>query len=167
MRLIAILAACLCASCATAPRVAPRFTQPSTTTITAQHKAIKEANASARQHIEAAKTLTLQIHDPADQKAIDELSAQLDAADAAVAQSDARADAAEAALAQLDTQLKDETTICNQTADAYDKAAVVITGLQESRHGWVKRFWIASALLVAAGIWIFHKPLLMMAGGVL
>ena len=140
-------------SCASTQHIAPRFTAPSTTTI-------QKAHVEAESHVAKAKEIvkTLTISDPADQAKVDALTQELDETQDALA-------AAEGARDSLDTQLNTQTKQANVLADNYDKAGAQITSLQQSRHGWVKRFWIAAGLLAAAGIWIFRKPLMMAAGG--
>jgi hypothetical protein len=165
--ILGLLAAVSLAGCATAPQMAPRFVQPSTAPIQASVKAIREANASTKAHITQATVIVRTIHLslPEDQLKIDALTAELDAASNAVAVSSEKAAEAEGARDALDVQLRGTTELANKLADAYDKQGATITSLRESRHSWVKRFWIASGIALAAGLWIFRKPLLMVAGG--
>lgn len=52
----------------------------------------------------------------------------------------------------------------NKVASDYNKLLPQVDAVKASRHGWVKRFWIASSLLAVAGIWIFKRPLLALTG---
>jgi hypothetical protein len=156
--------ALLC-SCATRSPSVP-FVQPSTTPIKQAHAIIQKEHLAAKQHIAVTANDLNQILDACPQaKAIiaqaqfnlSEARDSVDAAEAARAQ-------AEGARDQLDLQLKDQTDTCNAVARDYESSKVQINSLNESRHGWVKRFWIVSGLLVAAGIWIFKGPLLALTG---
>jgi hypothetical protein len=151
---ISVLAASLLfASCASQQHIAPRFVQPSTAPIQ-KAQAVTHTNIQKAQEI--VKTLTITL--PPDQTKIDALSQALNDAQTSN-------DQIEGARAALETQLKSQTDTANTLASNYDKAGAQIVGLQESRHGWVKRFWMASGLLLLAGLWIFKKPILAMVGG--
>lgn len=154
-RLLAVkisLALLLFSGCATAPRKAPRFDQPSTVEI-------RKAIALARTHIQHAKTVVaaVSIACPDQKPQIDAISSDLDGALSELQTS-------EGARAQLDIQLTQQTDRANQLADDYDKSGATITSLQQSRHGWVKRFWMVTGALTLAAAWIFRKPLLALTG---
>lgn len=165
-QLLALLSALYLVGCATAPSVAPRFVQPSTAPLQAAHKAIVTANTETKAHIDKAQVIvrTLHLALPEDQLKIDALSKELDMASNAVSVSNEKAAQAEGARDALDVQLRGTTALANQLATAYDKQGATITGLKQSRHGWVKRFWIATAIAGLAAVWIFKKPLLMLTG---
>ncbi len=154
-RFLAIKIVCgllLFTGCATAPHAAPRYVQPTTIPI-------QKAIAVAQAHITAAqaKVVVIEKECPAAKPEIDALSTDLNGAYNELQTS-------EGARVQLDTQLKDMTEGYNQLADRYDKSAIQIEGLQESRHGWVKRFWLATVAAAVSAAWIFKKPLLLLAG---
>lgn len=165
-QLLTLLAALWLVGCATAPVMAPRFVQPSTAPLQAAHKAITAANAQTQAHIGKAQVIvrTLHLSLPEDQLKIDALTQELDDASNAVADSTAKAAQAEGARDALDVQLRGTTALANQLAAAYDKQGLTITGLQASRHGWVKYFWMATAVAVVEGLWIFKGPLLALTG---
>lgn len=138
--------------CATAPRTAPRFTVPSTAPLEQAHK-------SAIKHIETAKTQIITIEKECPQAAV-----QINALSLSLDQAESELQTSEGARVQLQTELEREVTQANQLATDYDKASARITGLEESRHGWVKRFWLATAIAGMCCIWIFRRPLLMLIG---
>jgi septal ring factor EnvC (AmiA/AmiB activator) len=166
-RLITLSACFLCASCATQQRLAPRFVAPSTAPIAKAQAAIAQRQVETQQHIQKAqeivKTLTITL--PADKLKVDALTEELNSAQASNDQLRTENDSLKGANEQLTTQILGQTQQANQLATDYDKCGAEKVQLAESRHGWVKRFWIASGLLLLAGLWIFKKPLLMMAGG--
>lgn len=143
----------LLTGCASAPHNAPRFTEPSTAPI-------RKAIATAKSKVESAKQKTVVIGEecPQAKAMVYALTQDLDGATAELS-------TAEGARDQLQAELTREIKQANELANDYDKAGAQITLLKESRHGWVKRFWMASAALLVCGIWIFRRPLLAMLGG--
>lgn len=142
-------------ACASPPRAAPRFDRPSTVAIAVAHK-------QAQTHIAAARDKAVELANvvpPEFKLRIDSLETDLDSASSDVA-------ASEGARKQLDAQLEQQTTRANTLADNYDKANAKIVDLQVSRHRYVKLLWGAVLLIIIEGVWIFRRPLLMLAGGV-
>lgn len=151
-RVFVILGVLSLSSCATAPRVAPRFVQPSTAPI-------QRATAATKKHIESAKVIVREVEKECPDAApqIVALNADLDGALNELQTS-------EGARVQLETQLSAQTQQANTLADNYDKAGAQITSLRESRHGWVKWFWYSAAANIALLAWIFKGPLLRLIG---
>ena len=161
----------LLTGCASAPHAAPRFVAPSMEPV---RKAIAVAQSSvktaqthannARQDLRAVESAVLS-GDNANLKIeltsalgeIDALSDELTNTQAALAN-------AEGANTQLQTELVTQVDQANKLASDYDKSSAQITSLKESRHGWVKRFWIATAAAAGCLIWIFRKPILLLVG---
>lgn len=168
-RLVAIkivLGLLLLTGCASGPAKAPRFVQPSTVPI---HKAIAvtqqhQSNVAAK--LQKAKTVTASLSDacPQAKDKIDALTQDLEDAYADNQLALMSLQSAEGARDQLQTELASQVKQCNQLASDYDKAGAQITSLKESRHGWVKRFWIAAGAGTLCLIWIFRKPLLLLVG---
>ena len=148
------IAMALCA-CSTVPRVAPRFDTPST-------KPIQQSTTKAVSHVQAAqqkaKVIEAAEKDPAIKLQIDSL--QVDLGNALTELNTSKGE-----IAQLDTQLQQQTTKANSLADSFDRSSAQLTSLAASRHRWVKYFWYSTGLLALAGVWIFRKPLLMLASG--
>jgi septal ring factor EnvC (AmiA/AmiB activator) len=161
-----VTAILLFTGCATAPRPAPHFIAPSTVPISQAQQKIAVQQVATQQHIQKAeeivKTLTLTL--PADKLKVDALTQELTEAQTSNDQLKTDNDNLETANTDLTKYVTDQATACNAVADNYDKQVIKTQAVEASRHGWVKRFWIATALCVAAGIWIFKKPLLLMAG---
>lgn len=150
---ITLLFALLLCSCATSQHIAPRFDQPTTAVIA-------DANKKAVQHIQQATQQATQIEKqfPLAAPMVFALSRSLD---------DARNElgVSEGARIQLQSQLKTQTDKANDLARNYDNSALSITALKTSRHRWVNYFWMSTGLLTAALVWIFRKPLLLLATG--
>ena len=138
--------------CASAPKTAPRFTVPSTAPLEQAHK-------SAIKHIETAKTqiITIEKECPQAKEQINALSLSLD-------QAESELQTSEGARIQLQTELTREVKQANALADNYDKSNAQITTLKESRHHWVKAFWLSTVAAAVSAAWIFRKPLLMLIG---
>jgi hypothetical protein len=168
-RLSSVIAAlfllCL-TSCATAPSTAPHFVAPSTAPIVQAQQKIAVQQVATQQHIQKAedivKTLTLTL--PEDKQKVDALTAELEAAQASNDELKTYNDNLQVQATDLKDELDKQTAACNAVAQNYDKQIIANTALQASRHGWVKRFWIATALAAAAGLWIFKGPLLALTG---
>jgi hypothetical protein len=79
--------------------------------------------------------------------------ADLDSANAALS------DAQTVEIPKLQKEISDQAKELAQTK-------VKLKSTEESRHKYVKFMWYSIALNVAAGLWIFKRPLLMMAGGI-
>jgi len=155
----------LCWSCSSLPPSAV-FVQPSTVPIKTAHAVIQKEHTIAKAQIAATADDLDKILDacPAAKAIIAQAQFDLSKARDAVDAADAATAQAEGARDSLDTQLKQQTDSCNAVARNYETSKVQISTLETSRHTWVKRFWIASGLLVAAGIWIFKGPLLALTG---
>lgn len=149
--LLGLIALGFC-SCATT-HTAPRFDKPSTQTIA---KATKKAIG----HVQSAQGKLDEL-----QKSHQELKLQIASIKVDLDSALTDLNTSEGARKQLETQLKDQTAKANALADSYDKAGVQITSLKASRHRWVKYFMYSSGLLALAGVWIFRKPLLLLASG--
>jgi len=147
-------AICLCA-CAT-QHVAPRFQTPSTQVVSQSQKKVASNVASAKTK---AKQIEQQEKDPQLKIQIQSLQVDLDNALGEL-------NTSSGALSQLQVQLDQQTKTANTLADNYDKAGAQITSLKVSRHRWVTYFWYSTGLLALAGVWIFRKPLLMLAAGI-
>ncbi len=153
--------------CASAPpRVAPHFIAPSTVPIAQAQQKISAQQVATQQHIQKAeeivKTLTLTL--PADKLKVDALSQELSEAQTSNDDLKIANDNLARANTDLTKYVDDQAAACNTVADNYDKQVIKTQAVEASRHGWVKRFWIAAAICVAAGLWIFKKPLLLLAG---
>ncbi len=168
-RFLAIKIVCgllLFTGCATAPRIAPHFIAPSTAPISQAQQKIAVHQVATQQHIQKAeeivKTLTLTL--PADKLKVDALTQEL--AEAQTSNDQLKTDNDNLAIANTDLTkyVNDQATACNAVADNYDKQVIKTQAAEASRHGWVKRFWIATVAAAAAGLWIFKKPLLLLAG---
>jgi uncharacterized lipoprotein YmbA len=165
-RLASVIAALFMAGCATAPPPAPHFIAPSTAPVVEAQKKIAVSQVATAQHIQKAeeivKTLTLTL--PEDKTKVDALTAELEAAQASNDQLKTDNDNLQTYAGQLKNDIDQQTAACNTVSQNYDKEVVANSALQVSRHGWVKRFWIAAGLCLAAGIWIFKGPLLALTG---
>lgn len=134
--------------CASAPPKPPaRFIAPSTEPIAAAHRA-------AVKHIESAeeKVKIIEVECPAAKAVITALSADLSGAKAELRTSE---DERIKLAGQYDKQLG----IANWYADAYTNDQKEIATLKQSRHDWVKRFWMAGIIAGAMAAWILRKPL--------
>ncbi len=165
-RLSSVIAALFLVGCATAPAPAPHFIAPSTAPIVQAQQKIAVQQVATKEHLQKAqdiaKTLTLSL--PADKLKLDALTAELEAAQVSNDELKTYNDNLQVQATDLKDELDKQTAACNTVAQNYDKQVVANTALQASRHSWVKRFWIASALAAAAGIWIFKGPLLALTG---
>lgn len=142
-------------SCASAPHAAPRFVAPTTIALAVAHKA-------AQTHIAAAQDKAVELANvvpPEFKLRIQSLETDLASASSDIA-------ASEGARQQLDAQLAQESQRANTLADNYDKSNAQIVDLQVSRHRYIKLLWGAVLLVIIEGVWIFRRPLLMIAGGV-
>lgn len=135
--------------CASAPRIAPRFEQPSTVPIQKAHAAVKS-------HIEAAKVAATDLsrHCPEAKAEIVALSADLDGALMELQTS-------EGARVQLDTQLQEQTKKANKLAAHSDKSDAALAAASKKLwwyrlHWWGA--WIALTLgVLACGAFAFLK----------
>lgn len=134
--------------CASAPPPPPRFVAPST-------EPIARAHAAATKHLEAAaeKIKIIETECPGSKATIAALTTDLAGAKSELVTS-------ENERVKLDTENKKIAAVGNWYADAYTAEQKQISELKQSRHGWVKRFWLASAILTAAGAWILRRPLM-------
>ena len=64
----------------------------------------------------------------------------------------------------LQRQANDFAQQANQVAAQRDAYYAKLDSLEASRHGWVKRFWLASGIAAALGLWTFRKPLMLLVG---
>ena len=165
-RLASVIAALFLAGCATAPQPAPHFIAPSTAPIVQAQKKIAVQQVATQQHIQKAqdivKTLTLTL--PADKLKVDALTQELNEAQASNDELKTYNDNLQVQATDLKNELDKQTSACNTVAQNYDKQVIENTALQASRHGWVKRFWVASAIAAALGLWTFKGPLLALTG---
>lgn len=150
------LAACAFAfaSCASAPQLAPKFVAPSVAPV-------EQAVTRVEQHVQgaqgAATKLASATTEPCKTKewqdAYTSLTQELN--DSYLATQSSKAE-----LEAYKTQVETQTASCNNVATAYNKIVPQLIAVEASRHGWVKRFWIAAgvSLLLAAwvtkGLWI-------------
>ena len=150
---------------ATAPP-APHFIAPSTAPIAKAQKAIAVQQVATRQHIQKAQEIvkTLNLTLPADKLKVDALTQELNEAQASNDQLKTDNDNLLTDNTTLTNQIAQQTGACNAVAQNYDKQVIETQKAEASRHGWVKRFWIATGLLTVAGIWIFKGPLLALTG---
>lgn len=135
---------CSCAS----PRVAPRFTQPSTTGIAQANKNATAAIKSAKKQAEKLST-----ENPKLSIQIGALQVNLDTALSSL-------DVSEAARTQLDAKLAAQTNMSNKLADDYDKAAAKITA-QDKIIKEVNGAWGLGAFIY--GFKVLTKHLLILA----
>lgn len=154
-----ILASILC-SC-TAPRVAPRFTSPSTVGIHQSVDQIAQHTGKARDIVSNLKTQIAKTPDAKlslAQPYVDSLLTELNTVYS-------ENDQLKGQVGSLDTQLKDQTVKANNLADAYDKSAQKI----QTEHKWVVRwfklFAISALVNIVAIGWIFRKPIMLAAAG--
>jgi FtsZ-binding cell division protein ZapB len=165
-RLASVIAALFMVGCATQPATVSHFIAPSTVPISQSQSKIAVQQVATETHIKKAeaivKTLTLTL--PEDKTKVDALTAELEAAQASNDELKTYNDNLQVQATDLTNELNKQTAACNTVAQNYDKQVVQNTALQASRHGWVKRFWIAAGLCLAAGIWIFKGPLLALTG---
>lgn len=115
--------------------------------------------ASVGQKIQKAqKTVTLISNDcPGAKAEIDSLSSDLMEAYADNKDAEFSIQTLKGANQQLEGELTQQIAQANQMAKDCDKCQMDKQALAESRHGWVKRFWIAT--IVAAGaIALIVKP---------
>lgn len=162
------LTALVLPGCATRLQTAPTFDQPSTTAI---RTSLTVVHAS---HVKAQEAVKTTAHDldtildacPQAKAIIVQAQLALTQASTAVADAEAATAQAEGARDQLDTQLKQTTDKANALARNFLQSQSQITALQQSRHSWVKRFWMAAGMLTLAAVWIFRKPIMLMAGGI-
>ncbi len=165
-RLASVIAALLLAGCATAPPPAPHFVAPSTAPIVESQHKISVQQVATKEHLQKAQDIakTLNLTLPADKLKVDALTAELEAAQASNDQLKTDNDNLSTYTGRLKDELDQQTAACNTVSENYSKEIVANKTLQESRHGWVKRFWIAAAIAGAAGLWIFKGPLLALTG---
>lgn len=50
----------------------------------------------------------------------------------------------------------------NKVANDYNKLLPQVDAVKASRHGWVKRFWIAAVAAAGMAAWTFRKPLMLL-----
>lgn len=118
----------LAAGCASPPRVAPRFAQPSTAPIAQAHQA-------AQRRVQAARVIVKQIgvECPAAKAQIEALGAELDGAQVDLL-------ASENARVTLDAELKAQTDKANGLAANYDKLSEANQALKKTVDQ-VNRYW--------------------------
>ena len=165
-RLSSVIAALFLVGCATAPAPAPHFIAPSTAPIVQAQQKIATQQVATGQHIQKAEAIvkTLTLSDPADKVKVDSLTQELESAQASNDQLKTYNDNLQVQATDLKDELDKQTAACNTVAQNYDKQVVANTALQASRHGWVKRFWLAAGAATLAGLWIFKGPLLALTG---
>jgi hypothetical protein len=145
---IIISGACLC-SCA-APRVTPRFTQPSTAPIA---RSITDARKNVSSAKDKAKAIEQAEANPQVKLQIIELRTYLDNALQAL-------DTSESERLRLDEQLKNQTNSANKLADDHDKAQAKIKS-QSVTIDKVNSYWGLGAF--AYGLGVLFKHLLILA----
>lgn len=145
--------------CASTPRTAPRFTVPDTAPIRKAIAVTAEKQASVGQKIQKAQqTVALISNDcPGAKAEIDLLSTDLMDAYADNKEAEFSIQLLKGANQQLEGELKGQVEQANQMAKDCDKCQVDKQALAESRHAWVKRFWIA-ALVAAGALVLIIKP---------
>ena len=146
-------------SCSSVPRTAPRFTVPDTAPIKKAIAVTQSKQASVGQKIQKAQqTITLIANDcPGAKAEIDLLSSDLMEAYADNKEAEMSIMVLKGANEQLEGELTQQVQQANQMAKDCDKCQVDKQALAESRHSWVKRFWIA-ALVAAGALALVIKP---------
>ena len=154
--LVALAIGLLSSSCASTKPASVTFVAPSVAPL-------KQAVSSSEQRIRGAADAAKKLDAACEQKsagwadAYGQLNTELTNAYAGLATAQDLADE----LGQRAVTLAEQA---NQVAKQRDSLFANSERLEASRHGWVKRFWWATGVATALGVWTLRKPLMMVAG---
>lgn len=124
---------------------------------------VKQAVTRVEQHVKGATDAAAKLAQECETKsagwadAYNELQSRLNSAEAGLASINDLADS-------WHNEAVRQATQANITAQQRDQYAAKVDSIAASRHGWVKRFWYATGLAIALGLWTFRKPLLLAVG---